>query len=98
MKPFRPPSGPLIQNAREYAGLPAAEMTLMSQFVMSPCEKKCDADYEADAIVCSKVADEAERKNAMKGRTRATRAAGKTASGKTTATAWNAAKNCAISS
>jgi hypothetical protein len=62
MNPFRPPSGPLIQNAREYAGLPTAEMTPMPQFIMSPCEKKCDADYEADAIVCGKVADEAERK------------------------------------
>src|SRR5215217_3640397 len=48
--------------AIEPASAPRAEMTPMSQFIMSPCEKKCDADYEADAIVCGKVADEAERK------------------------------------
>jgi hypothetical protein len=55
-------AGDLPAPAIEPASAPTAKMTPMSQFVMSPCEKKCDADYEADATVCGKVADQAERK------------------------------------
>ena len=51
-------SAPLYLSHAGEAPLPVP----LSQFVMSPCEKKCDADYEADAIACTKVADEAERK------------------------------------
>ena len=55
-------AGEIPVPAIEPASAPTAEMTPMSQFVMSPCEKKCDAEYEADAIVCGRMENQAQRK------------------------------------
>jgi hypothetical protein len=54
-------SGTLILSAPLYLSH-AGEIPVPTIVPGTPCEEKCNADYEADAIVCGKVADEAERK------------------------------------
>lgn len=48
--------------AIEQASAPTADVTPLSQYVMTTCEKKCDDQYEADSIACTKVAGDGERK------------------------------------